>query len=68
MLQYGARKQIIGITAANPAVVNVTAHGYVVGDTVVLQGLAQSSTTGMQQIAGIPFTISAVGDADHFYY
>lgn len=65
-LQYGPTKQIIGITAANPAVVNVTAHGYKVGDTVVLYGLKQSATTGMQQIAGMWFTISAVGDADHF--
>lgn len=64
--QFGATQQIIGITAANPAVVNVTAHGYSVGDTVILQGLKQSATTGMQQIAGIPFTITAVGDADHF--
>lgn len=64
--QYGAKKQIIGITAANPAVVNVTAHGYSVGDTVVMQGLKQSASTGMQQIAGMPFTITAVGDADHF--
>jgi hypothetical protein len=64
--QFGAKQQIVGITAANPAVVNVTAHGYSVGDTVVLQGLNQSATTGMQQIAGIPFTITAVGDADHF--
>lgn len=64
--QFGAAQQIIGITAANPAVVNVTAHGYSVGDTVILRGLFQSSTTGMPQINGIPFTISAVGDADHF--
>lgn len=65
-LQYGAKKQIIGATAANPIVFNVTAHGYNIGDVVTFQGLAQSSTTGMQQIAGIPFRISAVGDADHF--
>lgn len=65
-LQFGARQQIIGITAANPAVVNVTAHGYKVGDTVIFEGLYQSATTGMPQICGIPFTISAVGDADHF--
>jgi len=65
-LQYGARQQIVGITKANPARVNVTAHGYKVGDTVVLQGLYQSSSTGMQQIAGIPFTIVTVSDADHF--
>lgn len=65
-LQYGAQKQIIGATAANPIVFNVTAHGYSVGDIVVFQGLYQSSTTGMPQISGMPFRISAVGDADHF--
>lgn len=66
MLQYGPRQQIVGATAANPIVFNVTAHGYKVGDTVIFEGLYQSATTGMPQIAGIPFTISAVGDADHF--
>lgn len=66
LLQFGPRQQIVGATAANPIVVNVTAHGYAVGDTIVLEGLYQSATTGMPQIAGIAFTISAVGDADHF--
>lgn len=65
-LQYGARQQIIGATAANPIVFNVTAHGYSVGDIVVFEGLYQSATTGMPQINNIPFVISAVGDADHF--
>jgi hypothetical protein len=65
-LQYGAKQQIIGATAANPIVFNVTAHGYNVGDVVTFQGLSQSASTGMQQIAGIPFRISAVGDANHF--
>ena len=65
-LQYGGRQQIIGATAANPIVFNVTAHGYSVGDIVIFEGLYQSATTGMAQIAGIPFVISAVGDADHF--
>jgi hypothetical protein len=65
-LQYGPQQQIIGATAANPIVVNVTAHGYSVGDVVILEGLFQSATTGMPQIAGIPFSISAVGDANHF--
>ena len=65
-LQYGPSQQIIGATAANPIVFNVTAHGYSVGDIVVFQGLFQSSTTGMPQIAGMPFRISAVGDANHF--
>lgn len=65
-LQYGARQQIVGATKASPIVFNVTAHGYSVGDVVVFEGLYQSSTTGMPQIAGMPFQISAVGDADHF--
>ncbi len=63
---FGAAQQVIGITKANPGVVNVTAHGYSVGDTVVMNGLWQSSTTGMPQIADIFFTITVVGDADHF--
>ena len=66
MLQYGAQKQIIGATAANPIVFNVTAHGYTVGQVVEFEGLYQSATTGMPQICGMPFVISAVGDADHF--
>lgn len=66
MFQFGPQKQIIGATAANPIVFNVTAHGYVVGDIVMFEGLYQSSTTGMAQICGMPFVISAVGDADHF--
>lgn len=64
--QFGARKQIIGITKAAQASVNVTAHGYSVGDTVIFQGLAQSASTGMQQIAGIPFTIVSITDANNF--
>ena len=66
MLQYGAQKQIIGATKASPIVFNVTAHGYSVGDWVTFEGLYQSATTGMPQISGMPFQISAVGDADHF--
>lgn len=66
LFQFGAQQQIIGATAANPIVFNVTAHGYAVGDIVMFEGLYQSSTTGMPQICGMPFRISAVGDADHF--
>ena len=65
-LQFGARQQVIGATKASPIVFNVTAHGYSVGDVVVFEGLYQSATTGMPQICGMPFQISAVGDADHF--
>ena len=51
------------ITAANPAVITVSGagildHGLQTGDVVIFQNLAQTSTTGMQQIAGIPFRIT----------
>lgn len=64
--QFGPQKSIIGATAANPIVFNVTAHGYSVGDIVLFEGLYQSSTTGMPQICGMPFVVSAVGDSSHF--
>jgi hypothetical protein len=64
-LQYGATKQVVSITKASPAVVTVTGHGYVSGDVVVFQGLYQSATTGMQQIAELPFTITVI-DANSF--
>lgn len=66
ILLGGPAKQVIGITKASQAVVNVTAHGYSVGDTVSFSGLYQTSTTGMPQITNVYFTIVAVGDADHF--
>lgn len=66
MLQYGATQQIIGITKASPAVFNITAHGYSVGDTVIAQGIATGTTNNMQLLNGVQFTISAVSDADHF--
>ena len=60
-LQYGPTIQITGITKANPAVVTTSAaHGYVVGDTVIMQGIALASTNNMQLLNSVPFTISAV--------
>lgn len=62
LLQYGARIQISGITKASPAVVTTaSSHGYASGDVVIFQGLYQTSTTGMPQICGIPFTITVTG-------
>jgi hypothetical protein len=65
LLQYGAAKQVVTLTKASSGVVTVTSHGYATGDVVVFQGLKQSASTGMQQIAGIPFTIT-VTDANTF--
>lgn len=63
-LQYGPVYQHTGstdfsITAANPPVVTTTtAHGLTSGDVVIFSNLAQTSTTGMQQMSGIPFTVT----------
>lgn len=57
--QFGPEGQVASITKANPAVVTTGAsHGLVDGDVVIFDGLYQSTTTGMQQIAGIPFTVT----------
>jgi hypothetical protein len=62
LLQYGAQIQISGITKADPAVVTTgSAHGLKSGDVVILTGLEQSATTGMQQIAGVAFTVTVTG-------
>ncbi len=62
LLQFGTTLAISGITKATPAVVTTTTnHGYASGDVVIFQGLFQSSTTGMPQIAGIPFTVTVTG-------
>lgn len=61
-LQYGAQIQVASITKASPAVVTTgSAHGYSSGDVVIFQGLFQSSTTGMPQLAGMPFVITVTG-------
>lgn len=47
-----------GITkAAGPTITTTANHGLVVGDVVVFSNLYETSSTGMQQIAGIPFQV-----------
>lgn len=59
--QYGATQQISGISKASSAVVTTAAaHGYSVGDTVIMQGLAVGTTNNMQLLNTVPFTITAV--------
>ena len=58
--QFGPRIAIVSATAANPIVFTVAANTYNVGDVVMFEGLYQSSTTGMPQICGMPFRVSAV--------
>lgn len=68
-LQYGAVNQHGGspvsdfsITAASPAVVTTVGnHGLNSGDVVVFSNLKQTSTTGMQQMAGVALTVTVTG-------
>ena len=63
--QYGATQLLGGsgsISKAAAAVVTTTAaHGLVSGNVVVFQNILQTSTTGMSQIAGIPFVVTVTG-------
>ena len=66
-LQYGPVYQHTGSTdfqiakASTPTVTTTTAHGLVSGNVVIFQNLYQTSTTGMPQIAGIPFVVTVTG-------
>lgn len=51
---------VTAITAASPAVVSQTAHGYAAGDILQFYG-----TTGMLQISGMNFQISTVNTNDY---
>lgn len=62
LLQYGPA-QTIGasgsITAGTPTdVVTTSAHGLVSGNWIVFTNLYETTTTGMQQIAGMPFQVT----------
>jgi hypothetical protein len=61
--QFGASLPIASITknAGAPIVTTTGNHGLVSGNVVIFQNLYQSSTTGMQQIAGIPFVVTVTG-------
>jgi hypothetical protein len=66
-LQYGPTFFLgasggIAKTSATVLTVTTTAnHGLVTGNWVTFQNLYQTTTTGMQQIAGIPFLVTQTG-------
>jgi hypothetical protein len=71
MLQYGPVVQHTATTdfvitkSASPTIITVSGagipdHGLNTGDVVIFQNLAQTSSTGMQQIAGIPFVVTRI--------
>lgn len=67
MLQYGPVYQHTASTdfqiskAATAQITTSTNHNLQTGDVVIFSNLYQTSTTGMQQIAGIPFMITNTG-------
>jgi hypothetical protein len=62
LLQFGAALTVTDITKASPAAVTTSAaHGLASGDVVILEGLFETTTTGMPQINGIPFTVTVTG-------
>lgn len=54
----GASGSITSTSATVTTIVTTAAHGLVSGDVVIFQSLYESSTTGMQQFAGIPFLVT----------
>lgn len=64
--QYGPVYQHTGGTdfsiskMAAGVVTTTTDHGLTSGNVVIFSNLAQTATTGMQQIAGIPFTVTVL--------
>ena len=62
MLQFGPTLTVSVITKASPAVVTTsTNHNLKSGDVVIFEGLFETTTTGMPQINGIPFTVTVTG-------
>lgn len=62
LLQFGPTLTVTDVTKASPAQVTTSGnHNLSSGDVVILEGLYQSTTTGMPQIDGIPFTVTVTG-------
>jgi len=72
LLQYGPFIPLggsggIALTSGTTLTVTTTAaHGLVPGNWVTFQNLYETATTGIQQIAGIPFQVLTVGSTTTF--
>lgn len=65
-LIHGPQQAILGINPANPTVViSVANHGLSTGDVVIFENLYTTSTSGMPQFSGIPFSVT-VSSPNHF--
>jgi len=59
LLQFGPTLTVSDVSKASPAIVTTsTNHGLASGDVVILEGLFETTTTGMPQINGVPFTVT----------
>ncbi|HXB13737.1 MAG TPA: hypothetical protein VNZ45_17240, partial [Bacteroidia bacterium] len=70
-LQYGPNFLLGGSggitqSATAPTVTTTAAHGLSVGDVVIFNNLYETATTGMQQMAGIPFLVLTVPSTTTF--
>lgn len=66
LLQFGPTLTVTVVTKAAAAQVTTSAdHGLTSGDVVILEGLFETTTTGMPQINGIPFTVTVI-DSTNF--
>ncbi len=62
LLQFGPTLTVTVLTkAAAGAVTTSVAHNLKSGDVVIFEGLFETTTTGMPQINGIPFTVTVTG-------
>lgn len=61
LLQFGPTLVVSDVSKASAAQVTTTTnHNLSSGDVVILEGLFQTSTTGMPQINGVPFTVTVL--------
>lgn len=61
LLQFGPTLTVTDVTKAAAALVTTSAaHGLSSGDVVILEGLYQTTVTGMPQINGLPFTVTVI--------
>lgn len=66
LLQFGDQIAVTVVTKAAAAQVTTgAAHGLTSGDVVILEGLFETTTTGMPQINGVPFTVTVI-DSTNF--
>lgn len=63
LYSYATGAETFDITkhSTAPVVTTSVAHGLASGNVVIFENLYQTSTTGMTQICGIPFTVTVTG-------